>query len=408
MHILILAQYYAPESVGVGIHIRELALDLQARGHRVTVLTAFPNYPGGVIFDGYRGKLYQRESLEGIDVVRTWIYASPSKALWSRLINFGSFCASSLPGGLLARVRPDVIYAVLPPLPLGVTAVTLGAVRGAPVIVHIQDIYPDIAVALGVLRNRRMISFFQLMEKWVYAHSRRVVVISEGFRENLLAKGVAPGKLVVVPNWADPDFIQPGERDNEFRRELQVDGHFTLIYAGSLSHNSNVEPVLHAAGLLRDEPFQFVIVGDGVRRAALEQLAAQHALSNVQFKPFQPLARYPQVLAAADMNLVTLSTQAALASVPSKIFKQMAAGRPVLAITAPGNEVARLVRDAGCGIAVPPDDPGALVAALRWAAAHPQELAEMGRCGRRYLEQHHSRAGCIERIDGILREAVRN
>jgi colanic acid biosynthesis glycosyl transferase WcaI len=346
-----------------------------------------------------------RERIDGVDVIRTWIFASPKEAFWSRLLNFGSFCASAAMGGL-AAARPDVIYCIMPPLPLGVSAEFLGLVKRAPVVANIQDIYPDIAVALGFLRQRPIISFFQWMERFVYRHSAGVVVISDGFRENLLDKGVPAEKVHVVPNWADPDLIRPSPRDNAFREELGVGERFTLIYSGNLSHNSNVEPVIGAAEILQGEPFAFVIVGDGVHKDALVQKAGEKQLQNVQFLPFQPWETYPQVLAAADISLVTLNTQAAMASVPSKVFKIMASGRPVLAITTKGNEVHRLVTEAGCGLYVPPDDAVGLAQALRHAASHRDELARMGANARHYLEEHFVRAKCVAQIEDLLERAA--
>lgn len=406
MRILILAQYFKPESVGAAIWIHQLATDLVARGNHVTVLTAFPNYPGGVVFDGYRRQAFKREIVDGVDVVRTWIYATPSKKFWSRVLNFGSFSASSLIGGIVAVKDFDIIYAILPPLALGITAVTEAITKRAPVVVNIQDIYPHAAVAMGMLKRQSAIRFFEGMEKWIYRQADHVVVISQGFRENLINKGVPSDKVSIVPNWADPDAIRPGPKNNEFRQTLGLNGCFALVYSGGVSHNSNLEPVIHAAELLRDEPFAFVIVGEGVHKPTLERMAAEKRLNNLQFRPFQPLESYAGVLQAADLTLVTLSSQAALASVPSKIFKQMAAGRPILAITAPNNEVDRLVETARCGISVPPDDPVALADALRWARGHPDELDQMGQNGRLYLKEHHGRAQCVAEIEKILQQVL--
>jgi colanic acid biosynthesis glycosyl transferase WcaI len=366
----------------------------------------FPNYPKRIVFDGYQGKIFMQEKIDGVDVFRTYIFASPNEALWSRALNFGSFCASAALGGLAVQ-KPDVIYCIMPPLPLGLSAEFLGLFKRAPVVVNIQDIYPDIAIAFGFLRNRLVIRFFQAMERFIYRRAAAIIVISDGFKENLLGKGVAPSKIYVVPNWADQDFIRPDPKDNSFKRQLDVGDRFTLIYSGNLSHNSNLEPVIGAAELLRNEPFAFVIVGEGVRKAHLERTVQEKQLNNVLFLPFQPLELYPEVLRAADMNLVTLSTQAAMASVPSKVFKIMASGRPVLAITVQGNEVHRLVSEAKCGLCVPPDDPVALAEALRYAAAHQDELERMGKNGRRYLENHFSRPKCVAQIEEILVKAAR-
>lgn len=405
MDILVYSAYYQPEQVGPAIFLGELAADLVAAGHRVTVLTGFPNYPHGVIPPAYRHKVLQRERLTGVDVIRTYLYASPVRTMPRRVASFSTFIGSSLVGGALAAPRADVIYATLPPLPLGVTAWALARLKGARLVVNLQDIHPEIAVAAGVLRGRRTIRFFEAMERWVYRHADCLVVISEGFKENLLAKGVPASKIRVVPNWADPEFVRPDVRDDELRGAWGPDN-FVLVYSGGLTYNSHLEPVVEAAAVLRDEPFRFVIIGDGVRKSALEDAARARGLLNVTFLPFQPLERYPRVLSTADMNLVTLSSAAAMASVPSKIYKTMASGRPVLAIAPASSEIARLVKAAGCGFVVEPEQVNELVGVLRYAATHREEIGGMGRCGRRYLEQHLARKVLTGRIAAMLSEVV--
>jgi colanic acid biosynthesis glycosyl transferase WcaI len=405
LHVQIIAQYFKPETVGSGVWIHQLATDLVGLGHQVSVITSFPNYPQRVVFEGYRGRVFMRERMDGVDIVRTYIYASPDEGMLSRTLNFGSFCASAAIGGLFAP-KPDVIYCVMPPMPLGVSAEFLGFLKSAPVVVNVQDIYPDIAVAVGVLRNPVAIRFFKWMERSIYRHAASIVVIADGFKENIERKGVPEEKIHVVPNWADPDEIRPGPKDNAFRKELGVKDRFTLSYSGSLSFNTDLDPVLGAAEILTDEPFSFVIVGDGVKKTELMRRAQEMRLDNVQFHPFQPLERYPQVLAAADMNLVTLNRQAATSSVPSKMFKMMASERPVLAITMQGNEVHRLVRDARCGLTVPPEDPVKLAEALRYAASNAEEMERMGANARRYLVENHSRQDCVRRIEAVLEKAA--
>ncbi|MEM2058674.1 MAG: glycosyltransferase family 4 protein [Candidatus Bathyarchaeia archaeon] len=403
MHILLISQYFWPENVGAPIWIYQLATDLANKGHQVTVLTGFPNYPKRIIFEGYRGKFYMREQIGNINIIRTYIYASPNEALWSRALNFGSFCASAAIGGLIAP-QPDVIYCILPPLPLGLSAEFLGVVKRAPVVINIQDIYPDIAIALGILRNPLSIKFFKWMERFIYEKAAAVVVISDGFKKNLMGKGIPPEKIYIVPNWADSSFIQPGPRNNPFRHRLGLGNLFTVIYSGNLSYNSDLDSVIEAAELLRNEPFAFVIVGDGVRKTDLQRKVYEKNLENVKFLPFQPLEVYPQVLAAADINLVTLNAQATMASVPSKVYKIMAAGKPVLAIADKDSEIYRLISEANCGFCVDPGNPTALAEIIRYAATHIDKLERMGMNGRRYLEEHFSRTKCVANIEEILQK----
>lgn len=405
LQILLLSQYYQPEQVGPAIWLAELAADLLAGGHRVTVLTGFPNHPDGVVPPAYQGKIFQRETLNGVEVIRAYIHASRQRTFGRRVASFGSFVASALVVGALAAPRSDVVYAVLPPLPLGVTAWALARLKSARLVVNLQDIHPEIAVATGVLRNRGAIRAFERMERWVYRRADCMVVISEGFRDNLLSKGVPDSKIRVVPNWADPDFVRPGVHDQELREQWGRD-RFAVVYSGGLTHNSNLEPLIEAAAVLRNEPFRFVIIGEGVRKPDLEEAARARRVDNVTFMPFQPLERYPRVLSTADMNVVTLSAAAAVASASSKIYKMMASGRPVLAIAPPSSEIGRLVAAAQCGFVVGPALVEELVGVLRYASTHREEVEQMGRRGRQYLEQHLARRISTEKIAGILSEVA--
>ena len=369
-------------------------------------MTSFPSYPHGRIFDGYRNSLTDRQIVEGVEIIRTFTFATQGRAFWARFVAFGSFCLSSVTGYLRWRHRADVVYAILPPLPLGVSAWAIAKASRARLVINVQDIYPDVAVSLKYLTNPIAVAFFRWMERWIYKRAERIVVISEGFHQNVLGKGVSPSKIQIVSNWADPNEIVPGCPDNSFRHEVgATEQDLLVVYSGGLTHNAGLEPILEAAAQLQGLPVRFAVVGDGVQRRALVDRAAVLGLDNVKFCPFQPIGRYGEVLAAADITLVTLNSAATFSSVPSKIYKQMAAARPIVAITNPGNELSRLVEDAQCGVTVPPGDSRHLAHVLRRALAEPDVFAEMGRRGRSYLQRNCARQGCVARIEAALAEA---
>jgi colanic acid biosynthesis glycosyl transferase WcaI len=406
MKIQIVAQYYWPEQVGAGVWLRQLAGDLALRGHDVTMVTALPNYPEGRVFEGYRGRWIVREKLDGVRIIRTWIYASREKKFFPRAWSFGSFCATAMLGSALAP-KPDVVYCVLPPLPLGASAQLVATLRGTPTVINLQDIYPEIAVRLGYLRNRRAIRFFEAMERFIYRRASRIVVITESFRENLLRKGVAPEKLHVIPNWADGDEIRPGPRENDFRARAGLNGEFCVVYSGGLGHNSQLDPVIEAAKITSGEPHRYLIIGDGPRRAALQARAAELSLHNVRFLPYQPAELYPQVLAASDVQIVSLHPAATDMSLPSKALKILASGRPMIAVARKDCDLTRLVRAAGCGFTVEPDDAEGLADAVRRLAASPPTQKAMGVNARRYFLQHFERGRCVDKIESVLTEAAK-
>lgn len=402
MRILFMAQCYAPEDVSAAVLITELAADLVKQGHHVTVVTGAPNYPQGRIFKGYRNSLFAVEILDGVRVIRTWSYISPSKKFWPRLFHYGTYSATAFYGGLFAG-RPDVIVSYSPPLPLGLSAWLLSRIFRVPWVLQLEDLYPDAAIAAGVMTNKRVINFFLGMEKFLYRSSRHISVISKNFRLTLLEKGIPNSKIEIIPVWADPDEVRPMQKQNAFRREHSLDNKFVVMYAGNIGLTSCLEDVLHAADILREQKdIQFVIVGEGVKKKALEAELQARKLTNMLLLPFQPREIFPEMLAAADISLVTLNADAALSSLPSKIFNVMASARPILAVTPPGSEIMQIVEDASCGWNVPPGSPEKLAEAIIQLKNRELVLIQMGQNGRACLEKNYSRNHCVDAYEKML------
>jgi colanic acid biosynthesis glycosyl transferase WcaI len=407
MHILFLAQCYAPEEVSAAVLITELATGLARSGHtltghRVTVVTGAPSYPYGRVFDGYRNRLYQVEILDGVRVVRTWSYISPHKTFWRRLFHYGSYSLSAFYGSLLAG-KPDVIVSFSPPLTLGLSAWALSRLWKIPWVLQLEDLYPEAALAAGVLRPGLAARFFDWMARFQYRRAAHISVIAESFRESLLARGIPAEGITVIPNWSDPDVVRPLPRENDFRRRYGAGRPFLALYAGNIGLTSSLEDVLQAAALLKDDPdIFFLIVGEGVKKPALEAFAREQGLPNVAFLPYQPRELLPEIMAAADISLATLNSDSALSSLPSKVFTIMASARPVLAIAPLQSELARLVAEAGCGIVVPPGQPQRLAESLQTYKSQLTNLQGMGSRGRIQLEREYSRVGCVSRYEQML------
>lgn len=402
MRILFMAHVYAPEDVSGAVLITELATDLVKRGHQVTVVTCAPNYPYGRVYSGYRNRLYQVEWLDGVRVVRTWSYISPEKTFWRRIFNYGSYSTTALYGGLLVG-KPEVIVSFSPPLPLGLTAWLLSRLWRVPWVLQIEDLYPEAAVAAGVLRNRKAITFFSAIEGFLYQRATHISLIAESFRRNLLGKGVSSEKITLIPVWADPDLVRPLPKENAFRDQHGLNGQFVVMYAGALGHTAALEEALDAAEILRDEAgVRFLIVGEGVKKAALEGKAKNLGLRNVIFLPYQPREAFSEMLAAADVSLVTLNRKSSETSLPSKIFNIMASARPILAVTPPESETAGLVEEARCGIVIPPEHPDLLAEAIMNMREQVGVLREMGQNGRSQLEARFTRQRCVEMYDQML------
>ena len=405
---MFLAQWYAPEDVSGAVLITELATDLVKRGHQVTVVTGAPNYPYGRIYPEYRNFIFSTETLDDVKVVRTWSYISPYKTFWRRILQYGTFSATSFYGGLLAG-KPEIIVIYSPPLPLGLSALLLSRLWHIPWVLQLEDIYPEAAVAAGVLQNRTAIKFLSSIERFLYRQTTHISVISESFRRNLLGKGVAPEKITMIPVWADPDFVKPMPKENSFRSQNGLNGKFVLMYAGNLGHTSCLEEVLAAAEHLRTEhDICFVIIGEGIKKAALMEIAEHKGLENVIFLPYQPREVFPNILAAADLNLVTLNRSSALTSLPSKTFNIMASARPILAVTSPESEIAHLIDETECGVNIPPEAPRLLTETILRLRQQCHQLEQMGWNGRSWLEKRFSRERCVELYEHMLLRHCQN
>jgi colanic acid biosynthesis glycosyl transferase WcaI len=399
MKILIHTMYFLPEFGSAPILMNELATDLAARGRAVAVLTPLPRPPHNA---GYAGRFYVREERSGFRVRR--ILTNFTRHHIGRLVAWSIYTLWTW--ARLAAVRPgDVVFLRLPPLQLGVTGLLARRLRGARVVLNIQDIHPDLSIESGLLRNPFLIRLAQAFEKWIYKHSDEILVISAGFRRNLLAKGVPAGKITILPNWVDTEFLRPRPRDNGLARRLELAGRFVLMYSGTISISSSVtlERVLEAAALLADDPdIRLVLVGEGLKKPDLEAKAAALRLTNAVFVPFQPYPDLPDLLGSADVLLVPLDKEKSLLSVPSKLYNFMSAGRPILGLAQPESEVFELLRDTGCGVCAPPDDPQAIAAAVRALKADAAGRERMAAAGRAYAEAHFSRRAVLDGFDRLL------
>ena len=399
MKIIIHTMYFLPEFGSAPILMNELADYLSGRGHDVEVVTTIPRPP---LNRGYQGRFLVREARQGF-ITKRFLTNSTQHPL-GRLAAWNIYTAATI-ANLVRVKRGDILFLRLPPLQLGVTGIIARRLKSVRFILNVQDIHPDLSVASGLLRNPFFIRLAQAFEKWIYRHSETIVVISQGFRRNLLDKGVPPEKIHILPNWVDTDFLRPQAKDNPVARRYGMAGTFTAMYSGTISISSNLalEKVLEAAAFLKDrKDVKIAIVGEGLKKKSLEDKAANLGLGNVVFIPFQPYADLPALLSAADVLLVPLDVEKSQLSVPSKLYNFMAAGRPILGLASSSSEVAGLIAATGCGLCVPPQEPEQIAGALLQLKNSPVEARNMAAQGRRYAESHFSKNMILAEYEKLL------
>jgi colanic acid biosynthesis glycosyl transferase WcaI len=405
MQMLFLSQYYSPEP---GIKSPLLAQDLAARGHQVTVITGFPNYPAGKLYPGYCQSWRQWEQDGDVRVLRLPLYPDHSRSGVRRALNYLSFAASASILGPILCGPSDVMWVYHPPLTVGIPAWWIGLLRRVPFIYEIQDMWPETVLSTEMMAPGVATELLKRLGKLIYDRANAITVISPGFQRNLIDKGVPAEKIHVIPNWADEELYRPVPPDESLAEEHDMAGRFNIVYGGNLGAAQAMQNVLAAAALLRDLPqIQFVLIGDGLDAADLRREAAERRLDNVRFIGQQPAEQMPHFFALADVLLTHLKRDPLFEiTIPSKTLAYMACGRPILAAVA--GDAADVVRDAGAGMVCPPEDPIALARAVRALVALPTaERERMGQAGRQTFLEHYTRAVLVDRYEELFRVVVR-
>ena len=406
MRILFLSQYFPPEMGAPAGRTYELARRWVKLGAEVTVVTAIPNHPTGIIPAAYRGKRLFEERLDGIRVIRTWIYAAPNRGIWRRSLNYISFMLSSLVQGTRRAGPVDLVVATSPQFLVGISGWIASRVRGVPFVFEVRDLWPDSIAELGVLREGLVLQALRRIEMLLYRQATRVVGVAHSTRTELVRRGVDPDKIVIIPNGADSQVFCDVGKYNGIRESLSLGRRFVVSYVGTHGLAHGLETVLQCADRLRDhDDIAFLFVGDGAERQRLMGLARTLRLDNVHFVGVQPRERIPAWIATSDVSLVPLRRKPLFEKVlPSKLFEIMGCARPV--ILGVEGEARAAVESAGAGICVPPEDPAALERAILDLYRDPARAEDLGRRGREFVRHNFCRDKLAEDYLQVLREVV--
>jgi glycosyltransferase involved in cell wall biosynthesis len=402
-----LTQYFPPEIGSTQNRLSYLAKSLVQRGHEVTVLTALPNYPDGKIFEGYRRRVVMEERTDGMRMVRVWCYATRRKAVLPRMLNYSSFVCASLLLGTLRIGRPDVMLADSPPLFLGLSALPMKWIFGAKLVFNVADLWPESAVAMGVVQNRSMIKAATAIEEMIYRHSDLITGETRGIVENVQRR-MPKKSVVLLTNGADLTAVNGKQRDRAVvRRGWAGEGNkFVVGYAGLHGLAQRLETVLEAAARLASNPdIVFLFFGDGPEKAALVEKAGRMGLQNVRFYPPQPKGQIAEVISAFDVALVPLRDLPLFrGALPSKIFEAMSLGTPVIC-SVPG-EAQAIIEESRGGICTPPEDAQEMSNAILRLYRQPELRETMGNAAKEYVSRFYNRATIAANFESLLTRLV--
>ena len=395
--ILVLNQYYWP-GVEATAHLLTELCEALAEDYEVEVVTG--------VLHGYENEPRKLEH-NGVRIVRVASTSYERSELGRRALNYVSYLASALRHGL-SGAKPDLVICMTDPPIIGDLGVLVGKRVGAPVLVISQDVFPEIATELDRLRNPAVVGVLRGLVGAYLRRADRIVAIGETMRDRLEAKGAPPERLRVIPNWVDTRAITPQPRDNPWAEQHGLVGSFVVMHSGNVGHAQDLDSLVRAATFLRDrDDLRIVIAGFGARHTQMVELAERLEVDEtVRFLPYQKRARLPFSLSSADIHVVGLAKGLAGYVVPSRLYGILSAGRPLIVAAEDASETARLVREIGCGIVIPPSRPDLLARTIREAADGAFDLEELGRRGRAYVEEEADRVVAMERYRALVRELL--
>ena len=413
MKILYVSQYFPPEMGAPAARVSELARHWVKAGHQVTVLTGFPNHPTGIVPPEYRAKLRRlvcREQMDGIDIVRTWLFPCPNRKAHERLLNYLSFVLSSCITGIFLR-RPDVVIATSPQLFVGLTGRWLGWIKRVPFILEVRDLWPESITASGMGRDTDLaIRLLRALSAFLYRTCTHVVVVTPAFKQEIVTKWqVRAEKISLVENGVETDLFTPEvSPDDDVKRELSLEDKFVVSYIGTLGLAHGLHAVIKTATVLQSTfpDIQFLFVGEGADKARLISLVSDLKLTNVHFLLQQSRQKIPSIICASDVCLVVLRKASVFETViPTKMLEFMACGRPV--ILGVDGQARQIIAAANAGLCIEPEDHMALAQAITRLYLDRGLCKALGDNGRKYVVDHLSRQRTAKTYTGVLANVIR-
>ena len=403
VNILFLTDNFPPETNAPASRTYEHTKRWAAKGHHVTVVTGAPNFPGGKVFAGYRNRLWQREEMDGVHVVRVWTYISANEGFLRRTLDYLSFMFSAVLAGAILR-RPDVIVATSPQFFTACAGYLVSKIRRRPYVFELRDLWPDSILAVGAMRESALVRILRKLEYFLYRKAARIVSVTHSFKKVLTANGIPAEQITVVPNGADLDAYQPGERPQALAERLGLGGKFVAAYVGTVGMAHGLSTLLAAAERLRTrDDICIVVVGTGAEKERLAAEAARRNLINLLFVGGVDKMEVREYWRLCDVALVLLKDQPLFNHViPSKMFEAMGTERAI--ILGVRGESKNILEEAKAGVAIQPEDVDSLVQTIVEMADNPALCREMGLSGRHFVEKNYNRDNLALEILGALEQ----
>ncbi|MGD9127515.1 MAG: glycosyltransferase family 4 protein [Planctomycetia bacterium] len=410
MRILVFSHYYYPEGNAPASRMHAMCSRWVQQGHEVRVITCAPNVPSGIVYEGYKNRLWpQNEEIAGVKVKRVWTRLAANKGTLGRILNFVSYMVMAVLAARFMR-RPDIIIATSPQFFCGWAGLIASKFRLRRVrfVLEIRDMWPDSIVAVGAMNNKRLLGILYKMEDWLYRGANHIVTVGQGYQQDLLDKGADAQKISIIPNGVDKELFYPQEPDQEYVEKYIGPDRFACAYIGTIGMAAGLDVAIRAGEILKErgrDDIRLIMVGDGAERENLEEELRQKELDNVLFTGRLAKEEVPKILSAVDSCLVHLKKKDLFKRVlPSKIFEMAAMKKPI--ILGVQGCAAELLQEAGAGICIEPENAEELVEAVCALADNPEQCARYGEDGREYVLKHYDRESLADEYIEVLKQVT--
>ena len=401
MNILYITQYFHPEIGATTNRALANVRYLSKKGYDVTVLTEMPNHPKGIIFDGYKGKLFMTEEMENFRIKRVWVFTSIKKNFITRLLFYISFAFLGNLSTILSLKKYDVVYVTSPPLFVGIIGLTLKFFfPKTNFIFEVRDLWPDAAIEMGELKNKHFRKFSFALERQLYKKADKIIAVTQRFKERIITKGFLEEKICVIRNGSDMQF-EKKTIAKSFESKFKSNNEFIIIYAGILGIAQNIKTILDTAIILKKENINFLLIGSGPEERILKDYSKQNNIKNVKFIGQVPKNNISDYMSLADCGIIPLKNIPVFeTTIPSKIFDYMSANLPIL--LGVKGEAKEILDESKAGICFEPDDSKDLAKKILHLSKNKNEIEEMSKYGRQFVEENFNRNILAEKLEQEL------